>query len=169
MYCGICQGEEWPKGLTTIDIEDFHEEERKMPICEQCNDSKDRKLYGSHGKQVCGTCQSIRGNVKNRPDIVMDVIRELHPELLSHGKEEPSKLHREMIAKLNEQLEEEKQRNKLLSDENIVTLEDLEKALASQTLVNHPGPWKKFALGLINNGSVSDVTAEDLRALQRAT
>jgi len=168
LYCDICQGEKWPKGLTIVEIEDFQKEERKMPLCEQCQDGEDRKLYGSHGKQVCGTCQSIRGNVKNRSEIVIEVLREFHPELLNQDKREPSKLHREMIAKLNEQLEEEKQRNKLLSDENTVTFEDLEKALASQAPINNPGPWKKFALGLIKDGSVSGVTAEDLRVLQGA-
>lgn len=167
LYCDICQGEEWPKGLTIVDIKDFKEEERTMPACEQCQDGEDRKLYGSHGKQVCGTCQSIRGNVKNRSDIVVDVIREFHPELLNQG--EPSQLHRDTIASLQEQLDDAHQRYTLLQDENTALQDEIGRVATSvsKPAPESPGPWKKFALGLIN-GSVSDVTAEDLRVLQGA-
>lgn len=60
--------------------EDKQEEEIKMAkkgVCEQCG-HKDKVLKNYYGKDCCASCGSARTAVKNRPEIVKQIIREMH-------------------------------------------------------------------------------------------
>ena len=52
--------------------------------CQQCGRDGLSKLYTSHGRQVCSSCQTMRGMIQNKPDIALEAIQELRGDLL-HG------------------------------------------------------------------------------------
>lgn len=58
--------------------------EKETYICQQCGRDGLSKLYTSHGRQVCSSCQTMRGMIQNKPDIALAAIQELRGDLL-HG------------------------------------------------------------------------------------
>lgn len=48
--------------------------------CEQCGKGGFVKLYASHGKKVCSSCQAVRTCVNNKPDVALQIFREFDLE-----------------------------------------------------------------------------------------
>ena len=55
-------------------------------ICEQCGEEKN-SLRNDRGKQVCSSCQVMRGLVRNNPRAVVAAVREYHGDKYFSGKD----------------------------------------------------------------------------------
>ncbi len=58
-------------------------DENKKTRCQLCNEPK--KISKTHGYQICSTCKTIVGNIKNHPEIIKKVWPQFHDEpILPH-------------------------------------------------------------------------------------
>lgn len=48
--------------------------------CEACGEEK--TLSSNRGKEICSSCTALYGAANNRPELVLQILRELKPELL---------------------------------------------------------------------------------------
>lgn len=70
--CSLCAGKHRPEELEIIDM--------AQDTCDACGEKK--TLSNNRGKKVCSSCAALYGAANNRPELVLQILRELKPELL---------------------------------------------------------------------------------------
>lgn len=70
--CSLCAGKHRPEELEIIDM--------AIGNCEACGEEK--TLSSNRGKEICSSCTALYGAANNRPELVLQILRELKPELL---------------------------------------------------------------------------------------
>jgi DNA repair exonuclease SbcCD ATPase subunit len=108
----------------------------KDGTCGLCDKKGRTKLI--EGKFCCATCEAIRRNCKKRPEVMLEQLREFHPDLLSNsspsGDSLPGMVKMEIseLAEANinlvshaRKLEEEKNQLQALADERLVEINKL--------------------------------------------
>ena len=70
--CSLCAGKHRPKELEIIEMAKGN--------CEACGEEK--TLSSNRGKKICSSCTALYGAAANRPELVLQILRELKPELL---------------------------------------------------------------------------------------
>ena len=70
--CGLCKGKHRPKELEIIEMVKVN--------CESCGEEKNTSK--NRGKMMCTSCAALYSAAANRPVLVLQILRELKPELL---------------------------------------------------------------------------------------
>ena len=72
--CSLCEGKHRPEELEIVDM-------AKQGKCEACGEQK--TLNANRGKQICSSCGALYGAANNRPELVLQILKEMKPELFN--------------------------------------------------------------------------------------
>lgn len=117
--CGLCKGEHRPNELEIIEMAN---------TCDACGEIK--ALKANRGKQICSTCTALYAAAAHRPELMLQVLRELKPELLDErlpAQDNVSELERQLYhAQERVTLAEEQKQEMLNSIRAALQCEDKE-------------------------------------------